>query len=97
MFVPQPHSITVGTEYVGSETVEDIRIAEIGVYYLWKAKIHYSYSVRHEEWHNVAFQLCTEPDEGPVAKVEGEVTFRNPYGFIPAELFGFLPFEVLVL
>ena len=31
---------------------------------------------------------------GPMALVEGGVTFRNPYGFIPAELFGFLPFEV---
>ena len=85
------------TSYVGLEKVEDINIAELGVYYLWKAKLHYSYPVRLQEWHNVAFQLCTEPDRGPMAKVEGEVTFRNPYGFIPAELFGFLPFEVCVL
>jgi len=28
-----------------------------------------------------------------MAKVDGTVTFRNPYGFIPAELYGFLPFE----
>lgn len=29
-----------------------------------------------------------------VAKIEGSVTFRNPYGFLPGELYGLLPFEV---
>lgn len=32
-----------------------------------------------------------------VAKVEGSITFRNPYGFLPGELYGLLPFEVSLL
>lgn len=30
----------------------------------------------------------------PVAYMTGTITFRNPYGFIPGESFGLLPFEV---
>lgn len=29
----------------------------------------------------------------PVGSLEGTITFHNPYGFIPAELYGMLPFE----
>ena len=28
-----------------------------------------------------------------VASIEGSISFRNPYGFLPAEYFGLLPFE----
>lgn len=27
------------------------------------------------------------------AQIDGDITFRNPYGYLPGELFGFLPFE----
>ncbi len=30
------------------------------------------------------------------AFIRGKVTFKNPYGFLPAELFGLLPFQVTV-
>lgn len=87
----------VPTTYVGTKTIK----AESappgsglnGTYYLWKADLSSRYEVEKEAWHNVAFQLCTEEMAGPVAQVDGGVTFRNPYGFIPAELYGFLPFE----
>lgn len=29
-----------------------------------------------------------------VSHVEGEISFHNPYGFLPGELYGMLPFEV---
>ena len=48
------------------------------------------YSIVAPGWHNVNFQVCTDA----VGFFEGGMTFRNPYGFIPAELYGFLPFEV---
>jgi hypothetical protein len=83
----------VPTTYVGSMTVMDPQLDLNGTYYLWTAPLVTKYRIRVEEWHNVAFQLCSEESEGPIALVEGKVEFRNPYGFIPAELFGFLPFE----
>lgn len=64
-----------------------------GTYYLWGATLQDRYTINVEAWHNVAFQLCTTEARGPLAKVDGTVTFRNPYGFIPGELYGFLPFE----
>lgn len=38
------------------------------------------------------------PRETPrvTAFIRGKVTFKNPYGFLPAELFGLLPFQVTV-
>lgn len=33
----------------------------------------------------------------PVAQLSGTITFRNPYGFIPAEMYGMLPFEVRMI
>jgi hypothetical protein len=77
-------------------SIVDTELGLNGTYYQWTAPLKSKYTIRVEEWHNVAFQLCSEASVGPVALVEGEVTFRNPYGFIPAELFGFLPFEVLL-
>ena len=63
--------------------------------------IKHHYVVRNELWHNVVFLMCSPDNAGSsvnkltsVASVEGIVTFRNPYGFIPAELYGILPFEV---
>ena len=59
---------------------------------MWGVKVLEKYTVNLEAWHNAAFQLCTSDTE-TVAQIDGEIAFRNPYGFIPAELFGFLPFE----
>lgn len=65
--------------------------------------IKHHYIVRNELWHNVVFLMCSVDNAGStgnriaMASVEGEVTFRNPYGFIPAELYGILPFEVCSL
>ena len=61
-----------------------------GKYFLWHAPMAMKYSIVAPGWHNVNFQVCTDA----VGFFEGGMTFRNPYGFIPAELYGFLPFEV---
>jgi hypothetical protein len=40
-----------------------------------------------------AKRQATAKKDLPVAWIEGMISFRNPYGFIPAELYGVLPFE----
>jgi len=92
------YSRRVPTSYVGTVMVHagvgPVGAAGLnGTYYLWRADLKSRYEVNREEWHNVAFQLCTDENAGPLARVDGGVSFRNPYGFIPAELFGVLPFE----
>ena len=85
-------------------TIHNMNDAQLhlnGTYHKYTAVLDSYYVVMEEEWHNVAFQLCPASSgwdgymEGrtPIARIEGEIVFRNPYGFIPAELFGFLPFE----
>lgn len=67
-----------------------------GSYYHYEARLRFQYPVEITAWHNVAFKLCDfEGRESDVAaRILGDVTFRNPYGFLPGELFGYLPFEV---
>eukprot|EP01041_Mallomonas_annulata_P012548 gene12548-26427_t len=65
-----------------------------GTFYAYQTNIHRKYHVILEAWHNVAFQVC--PLQGTAmmyAAIGGEITFHNPYGYLPAELYGFLPFE----
>lgn len=90
------------TKYVSSAEYYDKKMGLNGTYYLYTTRLDTDYMVAEEAWHNVAFQLCptvvsefsTEYTKRlSVAKIDGEVTFRNPYGFLPGELFGFLPFE----
>jgi hypothetical protein len=64
-----------------------------GTYHRWSASVATRYTVNTEAWHNVAFELCDTDTVDPKAHVNGTVTFHNPYGYLPAELFGFLPFE----
>mmetsp|Transcript_19321 Transcript_19321/g.27777 ORF Transcript_19321/g.27777 Transcript_19321/m.27777 type:complete len:508 (-) Transcript_19321:109-1632(-) len=61
--------------------------------YHWTAKIRRKYTVNVESWHNVAFQLCSYQGRILSAELTGTVSFKNPYGYIPAELYGLLPFE----
>jgi hypothetical protein len=90
------------TSYVSSAEYYDKKLGLNGTYYLYKTRLESGYGVTEEAWHNVAFQLCPtvvsefSPEYTKrlaVAKIDGEITFRNPYGFLPGELFGFLPFE----
>ena len=86
----------VPTKFLGMVTLSDESPSGLGLngtFFRWGATLRTKYTINVEAWHNIAFQLCASEDEGPLAKVDGVVTFRNPYGFIPAELYGFLPFE----
>jgi hypothetical protein len=65
-----------------------------GLNFIYQARVHKRYVVRTEAWHNVAFQICGGESELLQATISGTVSFRNPYGFIPAELYGIFPFEV---
>jgi hypothetical protein len=45
------------TKYVGTVSVTDLSLGLNGTYYLWSAPLVTRYSIRVEEWHNVAFQV----------------------------------------
>ncbi len=74
--------------------------------YVYEVGISLPYSVQSEGWYNVAIQFCgpdrVYDDDYRDAKVQnekvqafawGDVAFRNPFGYLPGELHGFLPFE----
>ena len=82
------------TIYSGEVTIINSNLNLNGTYYIWIAHIKNSYLVSQEAWHNVAFQICATESMNPMSLVNGDVSFQNPYGYIPAELFGLLPFEV---
>lgn len=84
----------VSTHYHGKVKLLDIARGINGSYYSWTTTVQRKYTVVLEAWHNVAFQVCPALDAGMVmATINGQIVFRNPYGFLPAELYGFLPFE----
>ena len=83
---------TVPTQY--HATTKNILTGEI--LFLWIATLRKDYEVRVEAWHNVAFEVCTYDTRVDHARITGQVSFRNPYGYIPAELYGIRPFEVCV-
>lgn len=66
-----------------------------GLVYVYEGRIENKYTVQTESWHNVAFQVCGLEAELLSAYMTGDVAFHNPYGYIPAELYGIFPFEVL--
>ena len=85
----------VKTEYVGTVTLHGHKppLFLNGTYFLYKADARHKYEVTVEAWHNVAFQLCEDEEVEPQAHVDGMIQFRNPYGYLPGELYGYLPFE----
>ncbi|KAH8058470.1 hypothetical protein JL721_9491 [Aureococcus anophagefferens] len=57
-------------------------------------KIRLYYEVPTSGLQYVALQVCDS--WAPVLlRLEGTITFKNPYGFLPAMYFGFLPFELV--
>ena len=80
--------------YHGPVSILDHQLGMNGTYYRWDADLLVRYTVLSEGWHNVIFQFCgTDKAAMPAAKMDGYVSFRNPYGYLPAELYGLLPFE----
>jgi hypothetical protein len=90
LILPQALILSVPSSYV--RTVRDS--ATNGLNFIYQARVHKKYPVKAEAWHNVAFQICGGESELLQATISGTVSFHNPYGFIPAELYGIFPFEV---
>jgi hypothetical protein len=63
--------------------------------YVWNIRIRRKLSITKEAWHNVAVTLCPSVYSGQIlsGRLEGTVAFRNPYGYLPGEMYGMLPFE----
>ena len=62
--------------------------------YVWSIHLHRKLPITQKAWHNVAVTLCPSVYSGQIlrGKLEGEVAFRNPYGYLPGEMYGMLPF-----
>jgi hypothetical protein len=84
----------IKTKFNKKASVVDSNLNINGSYYIYEGSISYKYPVELTSWYNVAFKICDDGDEAVVARIDGDVTFRNPYGYIPGELWAFLPFEV---
>jgi hypothetical protein len=80
----------------GVDVIDDPFLHLNGSFYRYETHLVYKYPVELTYYHVVAFKICEygglPSDVG--AMIVGDVTFRNPYGYLPGELFGYLPFEV---
>ncbi|CAN0116146.1 unnamed protein product, partial [Phaeothamnion confervicola] len=59
----------------------------------FRGKVLDHYEVKEAGLQYAMFQLCPAPQE-PDVKVSGELTFKNPYGYLPGMYYGYLPFQV---
>eukprot|EP00511_Aplanochytrium_stocchinoi_P008616 CAMPEP_0204855310 /NCGR_PEP_ID=MMETSP1347-20130617/16568_1 /ASSEMBLY_ACC=CAM_ASM_000690 /TAXON_ID=215587 /ORGANISM="Aplanochytrium stocchinoi, Strain GSBS06" /LENGTH=471 /DNA_ID=CAMNT_0052001367 /DNA_START=122 /DNA_END=1537 /DNA_ORIENTATION=- len=50
----------------------------------------FTYQVEQKDLYLLMFSYC-QPNDATVS-ITGSVSWRNPYGFLPGELYGFLPF-----
>lgn len=62
--------------------------------------VAHRYPITQEGWYSVILTACYEripnqPPTYPVFAAQGSVSFHNPYGYLPAEGYGLLPFEAL--
>lgn len=79
-FLPSSPASRTGSHH-GNET-----------WFVYTHSVSINYEVRDESWHTVAFQVCST-GRNSIGVVKGQVAFKNPYGYLPAELYGLLPFE----
>ena len=54
---------------------------------------HHQLLLQSPEVHSDAM-IETTAVESYLARIDGNVKFKNPYGYLPAEFYGLLPFEV---
>jgi hypothetical protein len=86
-------------QYVAYELYVNDELDINATLYHFRTVVRHHHNVKTTDFQQVVFFLC-EPHHGafnsqlPVASIKGTISFRNPYGFIPAELYGMLPFEV---
>lgn len=51
------------------------------------------YQVKDTGLQNVLFQVCPSNYPLEITELNGEISFRNPYGYLPGRFYGYLPFE----
>lgn len=59
----------------------------------WEALVHADYKVLQSGVQNVLFQLCPSLVSSSSVALTGEISFKNPYGYLPGRFYGYLPFE----
>jgi hypothetical protein len=59
----------------------------------WAARVEADYKVVESGVQNVLFQICPPLVSVSEVGLAGELSFRNPYGFLPGRFYGYLPFE----
>jgi hypothetical protein len=74
----------VPTKFIGEKFMYDPDSDVNGTYYIWSATLTDVYTVDEAAWYNVAVQSCVNEDETIFGHIDGTITFRNPYGYIPA-------------
>lgn len=74
--------------------------------FLYSTDVQVSYEVIERGWYNVAMELCEFDSNGDASEygadmssmvISGEISFKNPYGYLPASLFGLLPYQTMLL
>lgn len=108
-WVQSPDLLKVQTKYVSHRHVEDTSANINGTYFELAVNVKHHYPVSNQGWHNLIIKVCDGIDRRALSvtsmlditssygatTVDGSVSFHNPYGFLPAELSGLLPFEVI--
>lgn len=61
---------------------------------MWTASLSNKRLVTTEGYHGAALQTCVPPSSKSLSQLTGSIAFHNPYGFLPAEYYGILPFQV---
>jgi len=59
----------------------------------WEALVHADYKVLQSGVQNVLFQVCPSLMSLSSVALAGEISFKNPYGYLPGRFYGYLPFE----
>lgn len=82
-------------EQMSFTTYQDARRLTDGTMeYHFVGQINHRYQVFEEGWHNVDIQTCADESIYLRSILSGDVHFKNPYGYVPAEQWGIIPFEV---
>jgi hypothetical protein len=77
--------------FVEEASEDDSGTADI--VYIYTAFVKVSLKVTKMQWYEVAFQLC-DVDDATIGTMSGQVEFRNPYGYVPAENYGMIALQV---
>lgn len=77
--------------YKGTRFIQDYNTTG----YIWQIDLRTQQPVSIEAWHNVAVTLCPSMYSPQIygAELSGSVGFRNPYGYLPGDMYGLLPFQ----